>query len=45
MGLDVARADAFYRRALEHSPLGDRGQANSPATAADPVVCAPAEGL
>lgn len=48
MGLDVARADAYYRRALEHYPPGDPwwargpGQAKAHASADDIVSPAPA---
>ena len=49
MGLDVARADAYYQRALQHYPPGDPGRARGPGQAkvragADNIVSpAPAE--
>jgi class 3 adenylate cyclase/tetratricopeptide (TPR) repeat protein len=51
MGLDVARADAYYQRALQHYPPGDPGWARGPGQAkvragADDIVSpAPARTL
>ena len=51
MGLDVARADAYYRRALQHYPPSDPGWARGPgqakahASADDIVSPAPARTL
>jgi class 3 adenylate cyclase/tetratricopeptide (TPR) repeat protein len=51
MGLDVARADAYYQRALQHYPPGDPGRARGPGQAkvlvgADNIVSpAPARTL